>query len=179
MNIFFLHEDPTIAAKAQTNKHVIKMIVESAQLLSTAHRVLDGEIFIQMSSNGRKLKRWGHPELNDVLYKSTHINHPSAIWVRESKENYQWLYRHFIALCKEYNKRYDRIHATYTKLAKVLQDVPKNTPAEKMTPIKCAINIKEYIVPESPILSYRNYYIAEKLKETEDKTRFYNVLQLG
>jgi hypothetical protein len=63
MNIFYLNSDPERAAQLQYNKHVVKMILESAQLLCSAHIMLDSEI--------------------DVPYKLTHKNHPSAIWVRD------------------------------------------------------------------------------------------------
>jgi hypothetical protein len=89
MNIFYIHENPTISAKAMSNKHVVKMILESAQLLSTAHHILD-------------------KSTSSELYKPTHKNHPSAIWVRQSYKNYQWLYNHFISLCEEYTKRYNK-----------------------------------------------------------------------
>ncbi len=69
MNIFYLDPDPVLAAQQQCDKHVVKMIVESAQMLSTAHRLLDG----------RKIgKVWVHPHADDVLYKASHINHPCA-----------------------------------------------------------------------------------------------------
>jgi len=86
MNIFYLHTDPTVAARAMTNKHIVKMILESAQLMSTAHRVLDGTPYTRLSKSGARLKRYHHPL---PLYEATHINHPSAVWVRESGRNYE------------------------------------------------------------------------------------------
>ncbi len=88
------------------------MILEYSQLLSTAHRVLDGQQYVDDSS-GRRIKRW---KLNNsfagdsLLYKATHINHPSAIWARESKANYQWLAYLLVELCKEYTHRYGKVH---------------------------------------------------------------------
>ena len=61
MNIFHLDRDPVQSAQWMIDKHVVKMIVESAQLLSTAHRVLDGEEYYDKNKNGHKLKRWLHP----------------------------------------------------------------------------------------------------------------------
>ena len=79
------------------DKHCIKMILEYAQLLSTAHRVLDGVELEGISASGRKRKFWTLGDSRDyTLYKATHINHPSAIWVRKSYENYEWLYTMFI-----------------------------------------------------------------------------------
>jgi hypothetical protein len=88
MNIFYLHHDTKICAQYHNDKHCIKMILESAQLLSTAHRVIDGTQTIELV-NGRKRKRWSldNPALDSVLYKATHVNHPSSVWVRQSSEN--------------------------------------------------------------------------------------------
>jgi len=88
MNIFYLNSDPVVAAEKQYNKHVVKMILESAQLLCSAHHMLDSEI--------------------DVPYKLTHKNHPSAVWTRTSLQNYAWLYYHMLALGDEYTKRYGK-----------------------------------------------------------------------
>jgi hypothetical protein len=71
MNIFYLHQLPLIAAQYHCDKHVGKMLIESCQLLATAHHHF---------GNGHK-----------VSYRPTHANHPSAIWVRQSRLNYQWL----------------------------------------------------------------------------------------
>jgi len=176
MNIFHIHEDPKVAASAMTDKHVIKMILESAQLLSTAHRVLDGEEYTDYSKNNRKIKRWNHPKLHDVLYKSTHVNHPSTIWCRESKQNYIWLYNHFISLCDEYTKRYNKIHSVDIRLREVLKELPKNIPNRELTEFRCAISNKDYIVESNPIQSYINYYIGDKLKTDKDKERFYKII---
>ena len=58
------------------DKHVVKMIIEYAQLMSTAHRMIDGDEYTDLSINGRKIKRWRHPELDDVLMKASHAHHP-------------------------------------------------------------------------------------------------------
>ena len=91
MNIFYLHNDPKICAEMHVDKHCVKMILEYAQLLSTAHRVLDGTLVNGYSKTGRKQKRYVLPDDRDsVLYSATHINHPSAVWVRKSDANYAW-----------------------------------------------------------------------------------------
>lgn len=177
MNIFYLDSSPSIAAKAMTDKHVVKMILESAQLLCTAHRVLDGEPMIQLSTNGRKLTRYSHPTLDDVLYKSTHINHPSGVWVRESQENYEWLYKHFLALCEEYTSRYNKVHATYSRLASVLSIAPVSLVCFPFTPMKLAMP-KPYHLPD-PVESYRLYYEAEKLFKDSDVQRYHKILFEG
>jgi len=174
MNIFYLDHDPVIAAKAMTDKHVVKMILESAQLLSTAHRVLDGEPMVQLSAAGRRLTRYSHPTLDDVLYKSTHINHPSGVWARESKENYLWLYKHFLALCSEYTNRYGRTHLTYEKLGTILGSPPLSIADTPFTTIKLAMPIP-YHLPD-PVEAYRYYYESEKLHIPSDINRYNAVL---
>ena len=100
MNIFYVYPDPADAAICLPDKLVVKMPLESAQMLSTAHRVLNGDDWCDF--NG--------------IYKTAHINHPCSIWARESLQNYTWLYYHFYALCQEYTNRYDRQHLSFTKL---------------------------------------------------------------
>ena len=84
MNIFYLSHNTQECAEMHVDKHVVKMILEYSQLLSTAHRVLDGVEYIDNSS-GRKIKRWklNWSAFEDTLYKATHINHPSAVWCRQ------------------------------------------------------------------------------------------------
>ena len=92
MNIFYLDKDPIKSAEMHCDKHVVKMIIEYAQLLSTAHRVLDGIEQIGVTSNNRKYKRYIlNSNLENILYKSTMKNHPSAIWVRKSVHNYIYI----------------------------------------------------------------------------------------
>jgi hypothetical protein len=180
MNIFFIHTDPAIAAAAMTDRHVVKMILESAQLLSTAHRALDGEEFIQLSKSGARLKKWRHPDehMDATLYKSTHLNHPSGIWTRQSADNYMWLYRHFIALSEEYTRRYGKRHASELLLSGLLSNPPKNIPHIGPTPMLVAITDTQWHVPNNPLQSYRNYYVGEKLNTPKDTERYYKVLGL-
>lgn len=157
MNIFMVDPSPTISAQMLVDKHVVKMILESAQLLSTAHRVLDGEQFID-SSSGRKIKWW---RLNDhretVIYKATHINHPSAVWCRESIQNYLWLVDHFFGLMDEYTYRYGKTHKCSGELSYLLQSPPLNLKEYDMTKMPSAMDTK-YIISNDPITNYRNYY---------------------
>jgi hypothetical protein len=181
MNIFFLDADPAIAAAYHCDKHVSKMIVEYAQLLSTAHRMLDGHASIGVSKSGRKQMQWAHPieDFDDLLYKVTHANHPSALWVRESASNYIWLYRLFDELCREYTKRYKKIHATQTKLYHVLSHLPRRICSENdgLTDIKPAINaeamkiISPYVNPNECVSSleyhiklYRAFYVTKQVR---------------
>ena len=139
MNIFYLDEDPFKAAKVQYNKHVVKMILESAQMLCAAHHVL-----------GSKL---------DIPYKLAHKNHPSTIWVRENSIHYDWLYFHMQALGFEYTKRYGKEHMSITK-CRHLHVHPENIPHEPFEqPPQC---MPDEYKDKCSIKAYWNYYIGEK-----------------
>lgn len=161
MNIFVLSKDPAKAARFQCDKHVIKMIIESAQMLSTAHRVLDG-VKVVSKKNNRKITRFelfDDFELNAILYKAAHINHPCSRWVRASIQNYFWLYDHFVALCDEYTYRYNKIHATDKKLREILEYTPRNIPIRNRTPFALAMKSNpECMHSLDPVRSYREFY---------------------
>jgi hypothetical protein len=167
MNIFILDNDPVIAAQEQCDKHVVKMIVESAQMLSTVHRMLDGVMERRPSKSGAMLQYW---KLNDqrenILYKACHFNHPSTVWTRESKANYQWHYQHFIALCDEYTYRYGKVHSTDTKLRIALQQIPTNIPEKHMTPFKLAMGSNPECMLEDAVESYRRFYETKQKRFT-------------
>jgi len=145
MNIFILSLIVSKCARYHCDKHVVKMILEIAQMLCTSHRVLD------------KIT-----DTETILYKSTHINHPCTIWSRENSANYDWLFSLFIALCQEYTYRYDKEHLCHKKFSKILAERPKNIViSDKMTPF--ALAMPDYCkVPDDPVKSYRQYYINEK-----------------
>lgn len=107
MNIFYLSRDPEKAARMQCDKHIVKMPLETAQLLSTAHVELD---------------------LNQVAYRATHKNHPSAVWARSNRSNYKWLVEHFRALCFEYQDRYGKVHKSFQDHIDALKIYPENLP---------------------------------------------------
>ena len=160
MNIFYLDACPFAAAKMMVDKHVVKMILETAQLLSTAHRVLDGEMKIipEKNKSGKIInrKRWVLPDdRNDILYSATHINHPSDVWARRSNNNYIWLHCHFLALLQEYEYRYEKIHKSKT-LLEPLRWLPDNIPVGPKTLMPLAMP-DEYKTSD-PVSSYRNYY---------------------
>ena len=141
MNIFYLHSDPVEAAKLQYNKHVVKMILESAQMLCVAHHVYGNS--------------------NDVPYKEVHLNHPSTRWTRLCRANYMWLYDHMIALGDEYTKRYGKTHLTITKCKEFLSKPPLNLPGGEFTEPPQAMP-DEYKVEGDSITAYWNYYISDK-----------------
>ena len=154
MNIFYLHRDPKKAARYQYNKHVVKMILESAQMLCTAHHHYD--------------------EDTDVPYKKAHYNHPSTKWVRQSDEHYDWLYNHMLELGNEYTKRYGKEHLSITKCKWILWERPYGIPSIGFTQPPQAMP-DEYKDPCS-VQAYWNYYIGDKFNiahkdETIYKTR--------
>lgn len=158
MNIFYLDHDPKQCAEWMVDKHVVKMILETAQLLSTAHRVLDGVEGVGMTDSGRKKKVWKlHDNRDTVLYSATHVNHPSAVWARTSVENYNWLVDHLFALGDEYTYRYGKVHATITKTALEIQNPPLRLQQWDMTPMPSCMD-QQYIISDDPISNYRNYY---------------------
>ena len=161
MNIFYLHEDPIQNAKWHIDKHIVKMPIEYAQLMSTAHRLLDGEMYLGKTAIGRNIKRWKlYDEREDILYKASHINHPSAIWVRESIENYFQMYKLYMAVLAEFTNRYGKIHGS-SKPSIALIRPPSNIPMVKGTQLpQCMPEMCK--VKNNPILAYRNYYIVEK-----------------
>lgn len=172
MNIFYIDRDPKQAAQWMVDKHVVKMILESAQLLSTAHRVLDGVEFAGTSKTGRKKKSWVLRDAREmVLYQATHINHPSAIWARQSVENYNWLVEHFFALGEEYTYRYGKVHKCLDgELSYQLQSPPKNLTEYDMTTMPSAMD-PEYVISYDPIVNYRNYYKVGKARMHSWKNR--------
>ena len=113
---------------------------------------------------GRKIKRWLCTDISQeqVLYKASHINHPSAVWVRENAYNYWWLYQMWSHLCDEFTYRYGKIHLTDKKLRKLLRNPPKNIPlATKFTEPPQAMPDDVKVLNDS-ITAYRQYYIKHK-----------------
>lgn len=166
MNIFYLSSDPKQAAEYHLDKHVVKMIIESAQLLCTAHRILDGKQIVcrETTKSGkiRNVKRHIIEDAhnNSLLYKASHIHHPCSVWVRQSINNYMWLYELFVALCDEYTFRYGKIHKTDTLLRDVLKSAPTNIQHSSFTlpPQAMPADYKH----SDPVEAYRRYYIGAK-----------------
>ena len=143
MNIFYLHPNPAKAASFFYEKHKVKMILESAQMLCTAHHVYN---------NG-----------DNVPYKKAHLNHPSTIWVRESVHHYNWLYDHMLALGKEYTARYNKHHLSIAKCREALMYPPNGMPDNGFVePPQCMPD--EYKVLNNSLLAYWNYYEKDKHK---------------
>ena len=158
MNMFYLSTRPKECAEWSVNSHCVKMILESAQLLSTAHRVLDGVQYIDASS-GRKIKRWRlDDDREGILYSATHVNHPSAVWARQSNNNYNWLWCYLYEHCKEYTRRYGKVHKIEQDgLLERLKTPPNNIPVGHFFQPPSAMDAK-YIISEDARVNYRNYY---------------------
>ncbi len=162
LNLFYLHNDPIISAEMHCDKHVVKMIIEYAQMLSTAHRILDGKQYTDASS-GRRIQRWKLEDytMEDMLYKASHINHPSTQWVRENAIQYQYAYDMFVALCDEYTYRYGKVHLTDSKLRYSLDQLPNNIALGVFhEPPQCMPN--DVKVLGDTINAYHKYYAIYK-----------------
>lgn len=137
MNIFVLDVDPVQAARWQLDKHIVKMPLETAQMLST------------------NLHLHGF----DAPYRPTHKDHPCTVWARRSRANFEWLVAHGLALCAEYTGRYGRIHKSQAVI--VWADEHKMCiPAGLQTPFAQALP-EEHKGP-CAVAAYRSYYHAAK-----------------
>lgn len=139
MNLFVLDADPATCAIYHCDKHVVKMILEVAQLLCTTHHVL------------------GTP---DVPYRKTHVNHPCALWVRSGSGNYEWALDLGRSLCVEYTRRYGRRHKTQDVLDWCKLNKPLRLPEKPLEPF-VQVMPPEY-QGEDAVTAYRRYYIGEK-----------------
>lgn len=167
MNLFILNEDPIIAAQEQCDKHVVKMTLESGQMLSTAHRLLDGTEYFELNAKGRKLRRWRlDDEREDILYKAVHYKHPCTEWTMESSANYYWHYDHFEALAKEFEYRFGKQHSTWVDLKDTLKYLPANMPLKNyQTPFRLAMGANpECMDNDNPVESYRNFYVTKRAR---------------
>ena len=139
------------------DKHCVKMILESAQLLSTAHHLLNDN----------------PPE---GLYKMTHKNHPSAIWARQSKNNYTWLFALFCELMNEYTYRYGKTHKC-DSMRQILSVIPNQITSEVWSEPPQAMP-DECKVPGNSVAAYRSYYIMNKAHlatwKIRNKPEWYN-----
>lgn len=147
MNIFVLDYHPRKAAEYHCDKHVVKMILETAQILSTAHDHFETGV--------------------SGLYKPTHKNHPCSVWARQSRENYIWTLNLGKWLLYEYEKRYGRVHKTSEVMDRLTQ-VPKSLEYHKLTPFAQAM--PEIYQREDAVEAYRAYYIGDKAPICKWKT---------
>ena len=136
MNIFFLHKHPVIAAQMQCDKHVVKMVLETAQMLSTAARAQ------------------GH----DVGYKSAYPKHPMTLWVGQSTDNFRRAWLHGMSLAKEYTNRYDKIHKSQ-EILEQLEYYATGNESDITEPPQC---MPDQYKTDDYVTAYRNYYVGDK-----------------
>ena len=135
MNIFYLDECPRLAARYHCDKHVVKMLLETAQLLCS--------VFPQ----------------GDAPYRRTHYNHPSSVWVRSSSEAYAWAVALGKALSSEYTQRYGKVH----KSAAVIEWCEGNAPALPSDPFTAPPQcMPDRYMHANTVEAYRAYYIGDK-----------------
>ena len=138
MNLFWLDNDPEKSAQYHCDKHVVKMVLETAQILCAIQWVVADRI---------------------APYRKTHSNHPITMWARESQENYQHLIRVGLCLSQEFEFRYNKKH----KSAQVIEFCKSNMlnlPSIGLTkPVQC---MPEQYTDECPVKAYRKFYISEK-----------------
>lgn len=137
MNIFVLSLDPFEAAAMQCDKHVVKMVLETAQILSTVKTLLNEK---------------GAP------YKPTHVNHPCVQWSK-IPDNRCWLTWHFQGLLEEYKRRYNKEHkcSLFKHRLCFYFDVASPNSFVQCMPDK-------YKIPLDPVSAYRAYYVGEKAR---------------
>lgn len=144
MNIFYLHHVPALCAIMHADKHVVKMILETTQLLFGVWHVVDPE-----------------HTLYTPVYRLTHKNHPCAKWARASVDNYVWLCELGLALCREYSYRYkDRTHKCEAYLADLRRHVPPLDTTSGFTPVAQAM--PDHHRGTDPVAAYRRYYTVDK-----------------
>lgn len=197
MNIFVLDLNPYQAARDHCDKHVVKMILEYGQMLSTSHRLLDGNRVVVSDSETRvkPKKLWllgreyaevarvpsmtGEPRYkwvirNSMIYQVAHANHPCSVWARQTDANYHWLYQLFDGCLREYTARYGKAHSA-ERLKEFLLSAPKNIQPGTLTPFAQAMP-NEYKT-ENAVEAYRSFYVGAKArfakwKNTEAPTWF-------
>ena len=146
MNIFVLHEDPKIAATMACDKHVVKMILETAQMMCTV------------------VASYGY----DTPYRSTHAKHPCTIWAGESRTNWNWLMDYGLALCAEYTKRYGKVHKSQSVIH-YCRDANIGLPHTNLTPFAQAM--PPQYRNDCAVTAYRAYYHGEKADFATWKTQ--------
>ncbi len=154
MNIFVLDENPVIAAQMLCDKHIVKMPLETAQLLSNVFSIALKAPNPFVSTTDQNIA---------VPYKLTHSNHPCSLWARQSKGNFCWLIEYGKELCKEYTWRYKRKH----KSEEVIDwcDSNKDLLIFRSTDMQAFIQaLPDRYKCTNPVKAYREYYLQEKLR---------------
>ena len=138
MNIFILDRDIPTCARYHADQHVVKMILESTQMLCT----VSSQCGLQ------------------VPYRPTHMKHPCTLWTGRSLANWKWLRRLALQLNAEFKYRY-RKETDHASAAVARDLLPPPLPDTGLTEFAQAMDAK-YQVPGDPVQAYRNFYIGEK-----------------
>ena len=146
MNIFTLDQSPIKSAELMLDKHVVKMPTESLQMLFTIVDYLGLE----------------------AGWKPVMLNHPSTIWARETRQNFQWLREHTYALCREYTHRYGKRHKSIDVINWCIINKPNIPDIGFTTP---AMAMPDEFKVDSVVESYRNYYMGAKISLASWKNR--------
>ena len=139
MNVFYLHENPTTAAQVQCDKHVVKMVLETAQMLSAVCARYD--------------------IIEEDGYRVTHRHHPCTLWAGDSRDNFDWLVKHGRALSDEYTERYGKVHKSrrvidlYAQHRDAVPDIGPTPPAQAMPVLYKG---------DDPVMAYRRDYTEHK-----------------
>jgi hypothetical protein len=142
VNVFYLDTEPSLAARAQCDAHVVKMPLETAQMLCTIAR-------------GVAERAGDAPP--EGLYRATHARHPSTLWAGQSAANAAWLASHGKALCAEYTRRFGKVHASLRVIDLTADILHGALPGgQAMTPPPLAMP-DEFKRPD-PVQAYRDYY---------------------
>ena len=149
VNLFVVDRDPIKSAQDLCDKHVVKMPLETAQILSSAFP--KEEPFESL----REVKP------RRVLYRQTHLNHKICRWTRETEENFLWTVRHGIGLCVEFRVRYGHAHSSESVILWCMKNVHKlQFPSKGLTEFVQAISPDCYL--DDPVEAYRKYYVLKK-----------------
>lgn len=138
MNIFVLDEDPRLAAEAQCDQHVVKMTLETAQLLCAAF-----------------------PE-GAAPYRRSHYNHPCAVWARTSANNFLWLWEHGVWLANEYEHRFGKEHKSLSVIRWCLDNFEHSDVPACGDLTAFAQAMPEQYRRDNPVSAYRAYYLGAK-----------------
>lgn len=160
MNIFWLDINLRLCARYHCNAHVVKMILEYAQLLFSAHWMTDPQF-------GTDFNKDGTFPIGRIPYKLTHKNHPCAVWTRQCRFNYHILAQLALYLCEEYTHRYSKRHATQNLIEWLFNNCPPNLPNDRTFTIPPVCTKGGSAAPPNHNMSdvvrqYRIAYVSEK-----------------
>lgn len=141
MNVFAVHRDPERAARALCDRHVVKMTLETAQILCSAARTHLGQ---------------------RAPYRATHAHHPCVAWAAARRANWEWLVRHGLALADEYARRFGRVHRSRAVIARMARLGPPPKQAGRRQAF-AQVMPERYRGPDA-VAAYRRYYAGEKAR---------------